>query len=423
MFIGPPGVGKTTTIAKIAAQERARKGRPLGLVGADGFRAGAVEQLRTYASIIGAPFRIARTIEDLEQAIVHGRQSLLVDTAGRSPHDGGLRDLRRLLGTRRGIRTHLVLAADTSASSARRILDAYDDARPDRIVISKVDEAESLSPLLERAARARAFPCLTSPPASACRKISPRDAGGVGKRCAERYSDAVRMGGGRMLRRGRSQERTTGTETLRMRTTTTTAPPEDLATRDKLVMEHVGLVKAMASRLANRLPSQVEVSELISVGVLGLIDAAGRFKPSLGVPFDAFARRRIQGAMLDSLRDLDWAPRALRKLRRDVDAAMNALRAELKREPEAEEIAEALGVSESEYDKMLDQLRSADLATIRQASVDDEGSSILELAVDTVRRPAHPPRARRAATAPRQGDRCSCPSASATSWRSTTKKR
>jgi len=160
------------------------------------------------------------------------------------------------------------------------------------------------------------------------------------------------------------------------------ALPEELETRDKLVMAHVGLVKAMASRLANRLPSQVEISELISVGVLGLIDAAGRFKPSLGVPFDAFARRRIQGAMLDSLRDLDWAPRALRKLRRDVDAAMAVLRADLKREPEADEIAAALGVSEPEYDKMLDQLRSADLATIRQASSDGDGGSILDVAVD-----------------------------------------
>ena len=84
--------------------------------------------------------------------------------------------------------------------------------------------------------------------------------------------------------------------------------------RDQLVINHVGLVKVMAHRLAQRLPSQVEMSDLISVGVLGLIDAAGRFKPGLGVPFDAFARRRIQGAMLDSLRDLDWAPRALRKL-------------------------------------------------------------------------------------------------------------
>lgn len=167
----------------------------------------------------------------------------------------------------------------------------------------------------------------------------------------------------------------------------TTMVPDDIETRDRLVMEHVGLVKAMASRLANRLPSQVEVSELISVGVLGLIDAAGRFKPSLGVPFDAFARRRIQGAMLDSLRDLDWAPRALRKMRRDVDAAINVLRNELKREPEADEIANALGVSETEYDKMLDQLRSADLATIRQASIDGEGASILELAIDPAEGP------------------------------------
>lgn len=148
VFVGPPGVGKTTTIAKIAAQERALRGRPLGLVGADAFRAGAVEQLRAYAHIIGAPFRIARTIEDLDEALTRGRTPLLVDTAGRSPHDGGLRDLRRLLGSRRGVRTHLVMAADTSATSARRILDAYYDVHPSRLVITKVDEAESLAPLL-----------------------------------------------------------------------------------------------------------------------------------------------------------------------------------------------------------------------------------------------------------------------------------
>ena len=68
---------------------------------------------------------------------------------------------------------------------------------------------------------------------------------------------------------------------------------QDLETRDDLVMEHVGMVKRMASHLANRLPAQVERSDLVSVGVIGLMDAARRFKPNLGVPFGAFARRRI----------------------------------------------------------------------------------------------------------------------------------
>ena len=162
----------------------------------------------------------------------------------------------------------------------------------------------------------------------------------------------------------------------------TLAPEQDLETRDRLVMDHVGLVKSLASRLAHRLPSQVEVSELVSVGVLGLIDAAGRYKASTGVPFDAFARRRIHGAMLDSLRGLDWAPRSLRKMRRNVDGTMAQLRHELKREPVDEEIAKALNVSEPEYMKILDQLRTADLATIRQASATSDGQSTLEVAVD-----------------------------------------
>lgn len=158
-------------------------------------------------------------------------------------------------------------------------------------------------------------------------------------------------------------------------------PEADLETRDRLVMEHVGLVRALAGRLAHRVPSQVEVSELISVGVLGLIDAASRFKPTLGVPFDAFARRRIHGAMLDALRDLDWAPRSVRKLGRTMDGTMARLRHELGREPEEKEVAGALNVSESEYGRILDQLKTAELAVIRQ-STNDDGTSSLEVAVD-----------------------------------------
>ena len=147
VFVGPPGVGKTTTIAKIAAQERARRRRALGMIAADAFRAGAVEQLRTYAAIIGSPFRTARTIEEMDRAIESARHTLLVDTAGRSPADNDLRDVRRLLGQRPNVRTHLVIPADTSVASARRIFTTFADAQPNRVILSKVDEAESPSSL------------------------------------------------------------------------------------------------------------------------------------------------------------------------------------------------------------------------------------------------------------------------------------
>jgi flagellar biosynthesis protein FlhF len=149
VFVGPPGVGKTTTIAKIAAQERARRGQSLGLVAADAFRIGAVEQLRSYAHVIGSPFRIVRTSDDLKRVLRGGaRTPLLIDTAGRSASDDTARELFRVLAARRDVRTHLVLPADTAAGSARRIFTAYREARPTRVVLTKMDEAESLSPLL-----------------------------------------------------------------------------------------------------------------------------------------------------------------------------------------------------------------------------------------------------------------------------------
>src|SRR5690606_19846494 len=156
----------------------------------------------------------------------------------------------------------------------------------------------------------------------------------------------------------------------------------DPAERDALVLAHVDLVKAMASRLGRRLPSQVELSELVSVGVLGLIEAANRYQPSLGVPFDAFARRRINGAMLDALRGLDWVPRSLRKLQRDVDQTISKLRHTLGREPEAAEIASALGVSTDDYDAKLDELRLAEVAVVQPAGTGDESLGLLDVAVD-----------------------------------------
>lgn len=160
------------------------------------------------------------------------------------------------------------------------------------------------------------------------------------------------------------------------------AVPADPSRRNALVMEHVSLVRSTAIRLGRRLPSQVELSELVSVGMLGLIEAANRYEPALCVPFDAFARRRIHGAMLDALRGLDWVPRSLRRLQRDVDGAITRLRHTLGREPESEEIAAALGVSSEQYDQKLDELRAADIAGIQSAGTTDESGGLLEVAVD-----------------------------------------
>jgi flagellar biosynthesis protein FlhF len=149
VFVGPPGAGKTTTIAKIAAQERARGGTRLGLVAADAYRIGAVEQLSTYAAILGAPFQVARTPRDLETILAGDhRVPVLVDTAGRPPSDPEARELFGVIRRAHDVRTHLVMSAGTPPAAARRIIDAYAEARPACLLLTKLDEAESLSPLV-----------------------------------------------------------------------------------------------------------------------------------------------------------------------------------------------------------------------------------------------------------------------------------
>jgi len=99
------------------------------------------------------------------------------------------------------------------------------------------------------------------------------------------------------------------------------------------------------------------------------------------VPFDAYARRRLQGAMLDALRDMDWAPRSSRKLRRQLDQTLSTLRQDLGREPREDEIASAMGLSDAEYGKALDAVRSLELGTIRQLADSDPEHQPLAVAV------------------------------------------
>jgi flagellar biosynthesis protein FlhF len=157
VFVGPPGVGKTTTIAKIAAQERLLHNRSLNLVSADAFKAGAIEQLQSYAEIMAVPFRVARTPAELDHALSAARNPVLLDTAGRPPSEDGVPNLIRVLEQKRRVRTHLVLAADTSAATATRLIDRYAPFKPGRVVITKLDEAESVMPLVA-AVRERGLP-------------------------------------------------------------------------------------------------------------------------------------------------------------------------------------------------------------------------------------------------------------------------
>jgi RNA polymerase sigma factor for flagellar operon FliA len=161
-----------------------------------------------------------------------------------------------------------------------------------------------------------------------------------------------------------------------------TVPGVAIDESNSLVLAHLGLVRALASRLVHRVPSHIELNELISVGMMGLVEAARRYEPSRGVPFDAFARRRIHGAMVDALRELDSTPRSVRKQRRDIDNAILRLRHTLKREPTAGEIAGEMAMSEEEYDRLLDQVRFADVGAVRQLETGPDGAPVVDIALD-----------------------------------------
>lgn len=123
----------------------------------------------------------------------------------------------------------------------------------------------------------------------------------------------------------------------------------DPAQMDKLVNKYSVLIKYIAFRIAKRLPSHVELDDLISSGVLGLIDAIKKFDPSRGALFKTYAEFRIKGAILDELRSMDWVPRSVRQKFQLLEKASVKLEHKLGRSASDEEIAQAMGVSLEEY--------------------------------------------------------------------------
>ncbi|HWB95376.1 MAG TPA: FliA/WhiG family RNA polymerase sigma factor [Bryobacteraceae bacterium] len=134
-------------------------------------------------------------------------------------------------------------------------------------------------------------------------------------------------------------------------------------TRDRVVLDHLPLVKAIAVRVHESLPVHVDLDDLIHAGILGLFDAASKYDPEKQVVFQSYAKHRIRGAILDSLRQMDWASRDLRKRQKQLDTVTRELSAKLGRTPTELEIAEALGVGVERWRHMLMELRTVGLVT------------------------------------------------------------
>lgn len=122
---------------------------------------------------------------------------------------------------------------------------------------------------------------------------------------------------------------------------------------EQSIEEHIALVKRIALHLAARLPSAVDIDDLLQSGMVGLIEAANNFDPTRGASFPTYAGIRIRGAMLDDIRKNDWTPRSVHHKFRNVSKAIGEVEAETGRQAHADEIADRLGISADEYHKIL----------------------------------------------------------------------
>jgi RNA polymerase sigma factor for flagellar operon FliA len=139
------------------------------------------------------------------------------------------------------------------------------------------------------------------------------------------------------------------------------------AARDHLIVSYAPLVKFIAGRLGAGLPASVDPGDLVSSGVLGLIDALERFDPAQGVKFETFATPRIRGAIYDGLRQLDWVPRSVRTKARDVQRAISEFENVNGRSPSDQELADQLGIAREQLDRWLSSIASTTIGPLERA--------------------------------------------------------
>ena len=168
--------------------------------------------------------------------------------------------------------------------------------------------------------------------------------------------------------------------------TVTYGPPTSIANnaaarREELVLAHLSQVRLIATRIHERLPRHVALEDLISSGIVGLLSAIDNFDPSLKVQLKTYAESRIHGAIMDSLRGLDWAPRESRNRARLMQQAIRKLQQQLGREPEEEEIAAELNITLTDYHEQLRESHSLEIHAL-EYSGNQEGVDLLNVISD-----------------------------------------
>ncbi|RXS95784.1 FliA/WhiG family RNA polymerase sigma factor [Silvibacterium dinghuense] len=149
------------------------------------------------------------------------------------------------------------------------------------------------------------------------------------------------------------------------------------AEQERLMLDHMPTVRFLARRIHERLPQHVEMEDLVSAGVLGLMDALQKFDPNKKVQFRSYAQFRIRGAILDSLRTLDWSPRDLRRKGRAVEEAIRALTTRMGRSPSENEVAAELQMELGEYQQLLGELKGLEIGTLHAERSEDSGEEEL----------------------------------------------
>jgi RNA polymerase sigma factor FliA len=146
---------------------------------------------------------------------------------------------------------------------------------------------------------------------------------------------------------------------------------------EHVLLEHLPIVRFLARRIHERLPQHVDIDDLFSAGVVGLMDAFAKFDPAKKVQFRSYAQFRIRGAILDSLRSLDWSPRELRRKGRAVEEAIRALTSRLGRAPSEGEIAKEMGTTLDAYQQLLGDLKGLEIGTLHMERNEDSGEEEL----------------------------------------------